>query len=257
MPKRPRSLRLRPSATLGLPALGLAALLAACGARIPPAAPASGTRLVGEWVSVDTVEVIAQIEETGEVFFWTHLRTHLAITDSTWTETSVTLSNTRLEGSRTVTPYRTTGDSVVSDHGLRAAVSLRGDTLTLTSPGDDAVRYVRGTMGEVPPDLLRLWVGLSPPDAAGVPAEFGFRFNADGTFDNGWGEPSGTYAVFGPYLLLREGLDSPDPQNGVTPFWSVLEMESGPALEGPADARYPVLRLRGGPDEPLLTLYGR
>ena len=245
-------------------AAAFAAALAGCAAA-PPTAPAT-VDLVGEWASLDTLVYGARVPdpatgEDGETVEVRALRTHLSLGDSTWTETSVSRGLDGLDGFEGTFAYRTAGDTVAVRYGPSAErvgrAAVRGDTLTLTFAAPDGApvrqRFVRtGPLG-VPPELVGFWAGLSAPDAAGVPAEVGFRFRADGTHEDGWGDPLGPFRVLGPYLLLS-GLAPalPDGLSG-TVFETVAEVRLDPAAEVWGGRTAPALVFGTGADR--LVLY--
>ncbi|MEM1117937.1 MAG: hypothetical protein AAGJ11_15610 [Bacteroidota bacterium] len=242
--------------------------LAGCAASGPPALPEAGSlasgRLVGEWASVDTT---AQTFTTGDgdVVGVRTLLMHLSISDSTWTETRVVdgigSRPTGYNGGHVTYRYRLAGDSLVfgvaPDDLTAGTVSIQDDTLSVeidVSQGEvthyrEVVRqrFVRSEPLRIPPEIVGFWTGVSKPDAAGVPAGIAFRFHADGTLENGWGETEGAFVVAGPYLLLQARYST-----------NIARMELDPAVEVEPGVTTSALRLyEADGDEGPLILYRR
>ncbi|MEM6286439.1 MAG: hypothetical protein AAF845_04730 [Bacteroidota bacterium] len=260
-------------------ASGLAGCTASGPRSLPEAEPVPGPTeagsILGEWASVDTLSQTFEVGD-GEVIESQTLFVHLSISDSTWTETIVSsgshgLGATPYTGRQATLAYRVSGDSVTVDYAppvapVRGTAIVREDTLTVEvrlERGETIrQRFVQSEPLRVPPALLGFWVGLSEPDAAGVPAELGFRFHADGTFENGWGEPEGTFVVAGPYLLMRNargsGALSGETGDAETDallaslFDRVAEMDLDPAFEAEPGVVVPALRLGAGGEAVVL-----
>lgn len=224
-----------------------------------PATAQAHAPLRGHWTSLDTLTFTAPIGD-GEFFVVHTLRTHLGVTDTNWTETSVTRDNLRgaatgLVATQGTAAYDVRGDSVrvfLGPDGAPAVwgFAVRRDTLTLTGevPGGEpaAQRFVRSEPMGAPRELHGFWVGVSAPDAAGVPAEFGFRFRPDGLYENGWGETEGAYRALGPYLLLQRQGAEPDLAGLDLATWDAFEMAFGGKAPGPDGKPARVLRLSDG-----------
>ncbi|MEO0559566.1 MAG: hypothetical protein AAF170_15425 [Bacteroidota bacterium] len=219
--------------------IGLAIFLVGCGSA-PPSVPLSpSVSLHGTWRSLHTLAYTLEDDDTSsEPQEYRVLQRHLTVTDAVWTERSVVQTPLgALEGLETTAPYRAQGDSIQilsnGDASFWRPVAVRNDTLTTQGEGlhnASEVPWVRAEPLSVPPELLGVWVGLSPPDAAGVSAELGFRFRTDGIYENGWGEAEGRFFVLGSYLLLDE---SPLPSDvivegsGITVFTTLhLEIQA-------------------------------
>lgn len=259
----------------GLAVLAVAWVAAGC-ASTQPADEAP--RLVGEWTSLDTLvqQVTVPNLETGEgaeTIEIRTLRTHLAITDSTWTETSVSwnpmgVNGEGLDGWTARLPYRVAGDSVFVRYNEAfegaGRTTVRGDTLAVVFSAPDVAptrrRFVRSAPLGVPPEIVGFWVGLSPPDPAGVPAEVGFRFHPDGTYENGWGEARGTFRVLGPYLLLggrdaSETLGLAGDEQAMVPFEMTLEMRYDSAFDIGRGQTAPALVVTGASEADRIVLF--
>lgn len=203
------------------PPMAVRLLVAACALAVGcsgprPAAEARASH-VGVWQSLDTLvfEVpVGEDFEGGEPPVYRILWSHLTITDSLWTETAVAagpdgFSEPGLDAYEQSMGYSAAGDSLFlrpGDDTVAMHAVVRGDTLLLRQPAPThtRARYVRSEPLTVDSGLVGVWSGFTEPDAAGVPAEIGFRFAADGTYQNGWGEPQGRFALAGPYLLLED-----------------------------------------------------
>ena len=199
---------------------------------------------------------------------------HVIIDEEWWTEYRIVLEGSLYEGAEaqgweSINRYRLEFDTIEfpldRETNHRVAYALRGDTLRV----DSGILTRMDSLPRHAELIDRLWVGLSEPDAAGVAAEFGFRFHADGRVDDGWGNRIGRYYTVDNYLaLLYEGYSNATEKSDDSEYGTLTHFENVVLMELIADPNAPgkapiVLRLAAaGPieegSEPLvITMYAR